>query len=105
MPTYDYKCSACKQTYELRESFSAPMEHGCQECGKGIAKRLLTVPTVVFKGSGWYVNDSRGKSDTTDEAKPTTSLPEAAKSDAPAKSESAPASTPAPAASTPAAST
>ena len=61
MPTYDYHCAKCKKTYELRESFSAPDRHRCQECRGGTAKRVLTAPTVVFKGSGWYSTDSRSK--------------------------------------------
>ncbi len=61
MPTYDYHCLRCKKTYELRESFSAPERHRCQACGSGTAKRILTAPRIVFKGSGWYVNDSRTK--------------------------------------------
>jgi putative FmdB family regulatory protein len=62
VPTYDYHCKSCNTTYEARESFSAPMEHACQECETGIAKRLLTAPLIVFKGSGWYATDSRNKS-------------------------------------------
>ncbi len=61
MPTYDYQCQGCNAVYELRESFSAPMEHVCEECGKATAKRLLSAPTIVFKGTGWYVTDSRNK--------------------------------------------
>lgn len=62
MPTYDYHCAKCKKTYETREGFSAPTTHKCQECGKGTAKRVLTAPRILFKGSGWYVTDSKGKS-------------------------------------------
>jgi len=61
LPTYEYHCPACKKTYELRQSFSAETTHTCEECGKGTAKRVLHAPRVVFKGSGWYVKDSRGK--------------------------------------------
>ncbi len=61
MPTYDYRCDTCKKTYELRESFSAPMEHTCEQCGKGTAKRQLSAPRIVFKGSGFYATDSRSK--------------------------------------------
>jgi putative FmdB family regulatory protein len=61
LPTYEYNCPACKATYELRQSFSAETTHACEECGKGTAKRVLHAPRVVFKGSGWYVKDSRGK--------------------------------------------
>jgi putative FmdB family regulatory protein len=59
MPTYEYACSRCKATYELRQGFDAPNTHTCEECGKGKAKRVLHAPRVVFKGSGWYVTDSK----------------------------------------------
>ncbi len=59
MPTYEYHCEQCNATYELRQSFSAENTHTCEECGKGRAKRVLHVPRVVFKGSGFYATDSR----------------------------------------------
>lgn len=62
MPIYEYHCPACKSSYELRQGFDAETTHTCEECGKGIAKRVLHAPPVVFKGSGWYVTDSRNKS-------------------------------------------
>ena len=69
MPTYEYQCGSCKAVYELRQGFDAETTHTCEECGKGTAKRVLHAPPVVFKGSGWYVTDSRNKrsavSDTT----------------------------------------
>ena len=60
MPTYEYQCKACKAVYELRQGFDAEVTHTCEECGKGIAKRILSTPAVVFKGGGWYATDSRG---------------------------------------------
>ena len=76
MPTYDYECKSCKAVYELRQGFDAATTHKCEECGTGTAKRVLRVPSVVFKGSGWYATDSRnsksavseGSSDSTSEA-------------------------------------
>lgn len=68
MPTYEYKCNACKKSYELRQGFDAETTHKCEECGKGTAKRVLVAPRVVFKGSGWYATDSRGKSSATAES-------------------------------------
>jgi len=59
VPTYEYACSKCKGSYELREGFDAPTTHACQECRRGTAKRVLYAPPVVFKGSGWYATDSR----------------------------------------------
>ncbi len=59
VPTYEYRCDSCRRRYERRESFSAPSSHPCQRCERGTATRILHAPTVVFKGSGFYVNDSR----------------------------------------------
>lgn len=97
MPTYEYHCPKCNATYELRQGFDAETTQTCEECGKGIAKRVLYAPPVVFKGSGWYVTDSKGKnSATTDshsdsEPAPSTSEDKPAKP-APKKAD-APAST------------
>ena len=60
MPTYDYRCAGGHR-YEKREPFGSPAAHPCDRCGK-TAKRMIHVPTVVFKGSGWYKTDSRSKS-------------------------------------------
>lgn len=57
MPTYVYRCEGGHQ-YERRESFSAPSEHDCDNCGR--QARRIPVPTaVIFKGGGWYKTDSR----------------------------------------------
>jgi putative FmdB family regulatory protein len=65
LPTYEYHCPKCNATYELRQGFDAETTQTCEECGKGIAKRVLYAPPVVFKGSGWYVTDSKGKNSAT----------------------------------------
>ena len=57
MPKYDYRCSAGHQ-YEKREGFDAPSVQTCEICGIE-ARRVLTPPAIVFKGSGWYITDSR----------------------------------------------
>lgn len=72
MPTYEYHCPKCKTTYELRQSFSAETTHTCEECGKGVAKRILHAPKVHFKGSGFYATDSKSKSSAVSDNKPAT---------------------------------
>jgi putative FmdB family regulatory protein len=57
VPLYDYQCQAGHR-YEKRESFGAPAEQPCEKCGKP-ARRLLSAPPILFKGSGWYVTDSK----------------------------------------------
>lgn len=61
VPTYEYHCPACDAVYELRQGFDAPTTHQCEECGQGTAKRVLHAPPIVFKGSGWYITESRNK--------------------------------------------
>jgi putative FmdB family regulatory protein len=58
VPLYDYKCTVCSNQYETREGFDAPPRQPCPKCG-GEAKRLLHPPPIVFKGSGFYITDSR----------------------------------------------
>ena len=62
VPTYEYHCDSCKRSYDRREGFDAPASHTCDRCKKGAATRVLHAPTVVFKGSGFYVNDSKRSS-------------------------------------------
>lgn len=88
VPTYDYQCQGCNAVYELRESFSAPMEHVCEECGKATAKRLLSAPTIVFKGTGWYATDSRSKRGASSSAESSSGSESASSSEPAAKTES-----------------
>jgi putative FmdB family regulatory protein len=57
VPLYDYQCEAGHR-YEKRESFGSPAQQPCEVCGKP-ARRLLNAPPILFKGSGWYVTDSK----------------------------------------------
>jgi putative FmdB family regulatory protein len=61
LPTYEYACESCGNRYEKREGFDAKPRQKCPKCGK-MARRLLSTPAVVFKGSGFYKTDSRGSS-------------------------------------------
>ena len=93
MPTYEYHCPKCKTSYDLREGFNAETTHPCENCGKGIAKRVLHAPKVFFKGSGFYVTDSKSTSKTkstaaTDSSSSNSGADADASSDSSAKSES-----------------
>lgn len=61
MPTYQYACTGCGHELEAVQSFSDDPLTTCPECGAGLRKLFGNVG-VVFKGSGFYRNDSR-KSD------------------------------------------
>ena len=56
MPLYEYQCQACNHRHERIERVSDPTTGTCPECG-GETRRLLGVPALQFKGSGWYVTD------------------------------------------------
>jgi putative FmdB family regulatory protein len=58
LPNYEYRCSSCQNQYEKHEGFDAPARQPCPKCGAE-AKRLLFAPPIVFKGSGFYITDSR----------------------------------------------
>lgn len=61
MPVYAYKCKSCGHQLEVRQSFSdAPLSE-CPQCGGELRKQFNSVG-VVFKGSGFYRNDSRSGS-------------------------------------------
>jgi len=56
MPIYEYKCNSCGKKFEKIEKFSdSPLETH-EECG-GPVERLISAPTLQFKGTGWYVTD------------------------------------------------
>lgn len=92
MPKYDYRCQACGNVYEKRESFSAPAVQECPTC-RGEARRVLTPPAIVFKGSGWYKTDSRNSGPSDTSHKTETKSESKSDSGSEAKSESKPAST------------
>jgi len=56
VPRYDYKCPNCANRFELKQSFSDKPVADCPECGTASQRQFHAVP-VVFKGSGFYVNE------------------------------------------------
>ena len=61
MPTYEYECRSCGYTFEKTQSMSEPALKDCPECGKEVRRLIFGGSGVIFKGSGFYVNDSKGK--------------------------------------------
>lgn len=89
MPLYDYKCGACGKTFEIRHGFNDRHETPCEACG-GALVRVYNPAPIVFKGSGFYVTDSRKSGAASGSAKPESpksepdgAKPEPAKADAP----------------------
>lgn len=58
MPTYEYQCGTCGNRFEKYQSFSDEPVKVCPECGNEVRK-VFSAAGIIFKGSGWYINDSR----------------------------------------------
>jgi putative FmdB family regulatory protein len=105
VPTYQYACTACGHAFDAVQSFSDPTLTECPEC-HGRLRKVFSSVGVVFKGSGFYRNDSRapaggaggaaaesGTSEPKTDAKPATTSEPATKSSGSGSTESAGAST------------
>ena len=104
MPTYTYQCDSCGHGFEAVQRFADDPLSECPQCGASI-RRVIQPVGVVFKGSGWYITDSRPKSSgeggdsasastaakANDKADTPAKTDKAEKSDAPAKTEKSPA--------------
>jgi putative FmdB family regulatory protein len=56
MPLYEYQCFLCSHRFERIQRVSDAPAETCPECG-GSVRRLLGVPALQFKGSGFYITD------------------------------------------------
>jgi putative FmdB family regulatory protein len=79
MPTYEYACVECGNHIEVVQSMSDPPLAVCAACG-GRLRKVFSPIGIVFKGSGFYRTDSRGK--------PSTATKDGKKETAAAKTES-----------------
>jgi putative FmdB family regulatory protein len=87
MPVYEYECEQCGVRFERLQRMSEAALTDCPECG-GHIHRVMQPVGVIFKGSGFYVTDNRGRSSTgvpapkkkEDEAKTSTPSAESASS-------------------------
>ncbi|MER6031985.1 FmdB family zinc ribbon protein [Streptomyces sp. NPDC001851] len=59
MPTYQYQCTECGEGLEAVQKFTDDALTECPSCS-GRLKKVFSAVGIVFKGSGFYRNDSRG---------------------------------------------
>jgi putative FmdB family regulatory protein len=95
MPTYEYECQSCHERVEAVQKFTDPALTTCQLCG-GELRKVFSAVGIVFKGSGFYKNDSRGTT------KSTTPAPSSTPASATTESASSPSPAAAPVAGVPA---
>lgn len=60
MPVYTYECEECGVRFDARQRFSDAPIAVCPECG-GHTHRVPQPVGIVFRGSGFYSTDSRGR--------------------------------------------
>jgi putative FmdB family regulatory protein len=95
VPTYAYTCTECGHAFDIHQSFSDAALTECPACG-GKLRKVFSSVGVVFKGSGFYRNDSRSTSSSTTSASSSSSTSSTSSSSSSTTSTAAPA----PAAST-----
>ncbi|MCD9144439.1 FmdB family zinc ribbon protein [Streptomyces albireticuli] len=80
MPTYQYQCTECGEGLEAVQKFTDDALTVCPSCD-GRLKKVFSAVGIVFKGSGFYRNDSRGASSSSSPAKASGTTSTASKSD------------------------
>jgi len=63
MPIYEYECEQCACRFELRRRFNEDEGSPCCPHCQGKVRRLFSPSAIIFKGSGFYVTDSRSSSE------------------------------------------
>lgn len=61
MPTFDFRCTGCSAVFEETLPFGSKKLPICPHCGKKKTEKLLTMPSISFKGTGFYKTDSQKK--------------------------------------------
>lgn len=59
MPIYEYECEKCACRFELKRRFSENTGSPCCPRCRGKVRRIFSPSVILFKGSGFYVTDSR----------------------------------------------
>ena len=74
MPIYEYECENCGTHFEKIQSVKDDPIRQCPECS-GIVHKVFHPAGIIFKGSGWYITDSKKSTSSTvaGESKPSES--------------------------------
>jgi len=88
MPTYEYECTN-GHTFEVVQRITEPALERCEKC-KAKAKRLISAPSFILKGGGWYSDgySSSGKSSGDSSSKSSSSDSKSSSSDSKSSSSS-----------------
>lgn len=56
MPVYDYRCTECEHTFEIKQSIHDDTLTECPSC-EGALSKVFSSIGMSFNGSGFYRND------------------------------------------------
>lgn len=60
-PLYDYRCTSCNHTEEVKQSIKDDKITVCPKCFKPSYERLIGSTSFELKGTGYYVTDFKNK--------------------------------------------
>lgn len=60
MTTYHYKCDACQHEFDIKQRMTDDSLEICPECMVVGLKRVIQPTEVIYKGDGWFRNQSKG---------------------------------------------
>ena len=61
MPTYEYECTSCNHRFDVFQSMKDDPIKICEKCSGGVRRLFSPGGGIIFKGSGFYVNDYKKK--------------------------------------------
>jgi putative FmdB family regulatory protein len=67
VPIYEYECVSCNHLFELKQGFDAETTEPCPLC-QSVSRRKFHVPTVIYKGTGFYTTDYARKDQPNDDS-------------------------------------
>ena len=62
MPTYEYECQECKHRFEKFQRMNDDPVSECAKCYGKVRRLIGAGAGIIFKGSGFYVNDYKKSS-------------------------------------------
>ncbi|MDD5751352.1 MAG: zinc ribbon domain-containing protein [Candidatus Peribacteraceae bacterium] len=85
MPTFDFTCSACQAQFEFSRPFGSTQKPRCPACGSRKTEKQITPPAIHFKGTGFFVTDSRKQKEKTEKKEEKPKEAKTEKKEAPAE--------------------
>jgi putative FmdB family regulatory protein len=70
MALFDFHCENCGREFEVERPLGATGAVKCPHCSSTKTTKVFSAAGIVFKGSGFYVTDSKSKGGSSPASKP-----------------------------------